>query len=144
MDEQNIISQAGTSFKKSRTATLVEKGANNECLKPAYFEGFKDGVVFYANRLYNKELLDMIQSISETADADNWIAVAPKDITIIKVLKDYKRMMLEKEKLRKSVKEYEEKAKKKLLQYEKAIENKDKQIEEFKQMLANLKSHSYE
>ena len=84
MKVKSILSAGGNAYKESRFSHDASK---HSC----FIEAFYEGVIFYANHLYDKgSLFAILQSLRFTTDSQEWSPVMDYEQTILRVLREYK------------------------------------------------------
>lgn len=105
MRTESIIAVAGNAFKESKFG----KDLNN---RSCFIEAFLSGVRFFANHLYRKgSLFEIFKSIRQTNECDEWSPIENYEMTILRVLDDYRKHYTDIQKMKMMLKEKDEKIK---------------------------------
>ena len=145
MTDESIKHVAGNLFKESKFAKYQDKYTGKLWYKSCYFSAFADGVRFYANKLYNKgSIFDIVSSIRETTNTDDWSPLENFERTILTVLSDYKKNYTLNSELKKKVNAETKEANRFIAKVKQELELKDRKIKELEDILMYLKKNGYD
>ena len=144
---------AGEGFKQSWYGQNLEPETRKyEAYRKLFIIGFIAGIKKYAANLFDKgSIFDIVRSIRETAEWEEWAPILDFEKTVLKMFEERKQWTEEKEALKKKVDDWfkettcrYEQALKAQRKTEMVLEEKEKKLAELNELLVWLKRNDYQ